>query len=55
MFAVIEVLGVIFGLQVDKLNKHNNLLFNLLFPFMNVIYGSKLTFRYDKIHGLLKY
>ena len=39
MFAVIAVLGVIFGFQVEKLDKYNNLLFNLLFSFARLIFG----------------
>ena len=31
MFAVSAVLGVIFGFQVEKLDKYNNLLFNFFY------------------------
>ena len=53
MFAISAVLGVIFSFQVEKLYKYNDILFNLLFPFMDVIYGSKSILRYDKVHILL--
>ena len=54
-FAAIAVLGVVFGIQVEKLYEYNSLLFNLLFPFMDGIFGSKSILRYGKIHVLLKY
>ena len=55
MFAAIAVLGLVFGFQVEKLNKYNNLLFNLLFLFMDGISRSKSISRYGKIHVSLKY
>ena len=55
IFAISTVLGVIFSFQVEKLDKYNNQLFNLLFHFMDVIYGSKSILRHDKIHVLLNY
>ena len=54
-FAVSAILGVIFSFQVEKLYKYNDLLYNLLFLFMDVIYGSKSILRYDKTHILLNY
>ena len=38
-----------------KLHKYNNLLFNLLFVFMDGISRSKSISRYGKIHVSLKY
>ena len=37
MFANLAVLGLVFGLQVENCIKYNNLLFNLLFLFMDGI------------------
>ena len=39
MFAAIAVLGLVFGFQVEKLHKYNNLLFNLLFLLWMVFLG----------------
>ena len=50
MFAAFAVLGLVFGFQVEKLHKYNNLLFNLLFLFMDGISRPKSISRYDKIH-----
>ena len=37
MFATFAVLGLVFGFQVENCIKYNNLLFNLLFLFMDGI------------------
>ena len=55
MFAAIAVLGLVFGFQVEKLYKYNNLLLNLLFLFMDGISRPKSIYRYGKIHVSLKY
>ena len=55
MFAAIAVLGLVFGFQVGKLYKYNNLLFNLLFLFMDGISRPKSISIYGKIHVSLKY
>ena len=55
MFAAIAVLGLVFGFQVERLYKYNNLLFNLLCPFMDGISRPKSISRYSKIHVSLKY
>ena len=55
MFAAIAILGLVFGFQVEKLYKYNNLLFNLLCPFMDDISRPKLISRYGQIHVSLKY
>ena len=52
IFAAIAVLEVRLVFQVKKLDKYNNLLFNLLFPFQNVFSRSKSILRYDKLHGV---
>ena len=54
MFAAIAVLGLVFGFHVENCMKYNNLLFNLLFPFMDDISRSKSISRYGKIHGFIK-
>ena len=51
MFAAFEVLGLVFGFQVENCIKYNNLLFNLLFLFMDGISRSKSISRYNKIHS----
>ena len=53
-FAAFAVLGLVFGFQVENCMKYNNLLFNLLFPFMDGIARSKSISRYGKIHGFIK-
>ena len=54
MFAAFAVLGLVFGFQVENCIKYNNLLFNLLFLFMDGISRSKSISRYGKIHGFIK-
>ena len=54
MFAAFAALGIVFGFQVENCIKYNNLLFNLLFLFMDGISRSKSISRYDKIHGFIK-
>ena len=54
MFAALAALGLVFGFQVENCIKYNNLLFNLLFLFMDGISRSKSISRYDKIHGFIK-
>ena len=53
-FAAFAVLGLVFGFQVENCIKYNNLLFNLLFLFLDGISRSKSISRYDKIHGFIK-
>ena len=57
MFAAIAVLGLVFGFQVGKLYKYNNLLFNLLFLFMDGISRPKSISRYGKytFHQITKF
>ena len=55
MFAAIAFLGLVFGFQVEKLYKYNNLFFNLLFLFIDGISRPKSISRYGKIHVSLKY
>ena len=47
MFAAFVVLGLVFGFQVENCIKYNNLLFNLLFLFIDGISRPKLISRYE--------
>ena len=49
MFAAFAVLGLDFGFQVENCIKYNDLLFNLLFLFLDGISRSKSNSIYDKI------